>query len=118
MKSAAVQSVRYGVKARLWCEHVANAHLHGTAGRIPAEMLTEEKLTSVLAKERREPLTVTYVRVGTVKAVEAMWPEAERIRCWVHKMRNMLDKVPEEARAILTPYLEAVCQWPLTRIES
>jgi putative transposase len=27
-----------------------------------------------------------------------MWPEAERIRCWVHKMRNVLDKVPDDQR--------------------
>jgi putative transposase len=25
-----------------------------------------------------------------------MWPEAERIRCWFHKMKNVLAKVPED----------------------
>ncbi|MCL6580338.1 MAG: transposase [Firmicutes bacterium] len=43
------------------------------------------------------PLTVTTDGApGLIKAVEAIWPEAERIRLRVHKMRNVLDKVPEE----------------------
>jgi len=25
-----------------------------------------------------------------------MWPQAERIRCWVHKMKNVLEKTPED----------------------
>jgi len=37
-----------------------------------------------------------------------MWPEAERIRCWVHKMRNILDKVPEEVRPELKAHLVAI----------
>jgi len=49
---------------------------------------------------------------GLIKAVEAIWPEVERIRCWVHKMRNVLDKVPEGERAVLKPYLEAVRDAP------
>jgi len=44
---------------------------------------------------------------GLIKAVETMWPEAERIRCWVHKMRNVLDKVPGEVRPALKAYLQA-----------
>lgn len=59
------------------------------------------------------PLTVTTDGApGLIKAVEAIWPEAERIRCWVHKMRNVLDKVPEEVRQVLKPYLEAVRDAP------
>lgn len=59
------------------------------------------------------PLTVTTDGApGLIKAVEAIWPEAERIRCWVHKMRNVLDKVPEEVRPVLKPYLEAVRDAP------
>ena len=45
------------------------------------------------------PLTVTTDGApGLIKAVEAMWPEAERIRCWFHKMKNILDKVPHDQR--------------------
>ncbi len=59
------------------------------------------------------PLTVTTDGApGLIKAVEAIWPEAERIRLWAHKMRNILDKVPEEVRPILKSYLEAVRDAP------
>lgn len=59
------------------------------------------------------PLTVTTDGApGLIKAVEAIWPEAERIRCWVHKMRNVLDKVPDEVKALLKPYIEAVRDAP------
>ena len=33
---------------------------------------------------------------GAIAAIEATWPAAERIRCWFHKMKNVLEKVPEE----------------------
>jgi transposase-like protein len=59
------------------------------------------------------PLTVTTDGApGLIKAACAIWPEAQRIRCWVHKMRNVLDKVPEEVRPLLKPYLEAVRDAP------
>jgi transposase-like protein len=29
-----------------------------------------------------------------IKAVAAIWPEAERMRCWVHTMANVLDTLP------------------------
>lgn len=43
---------------------------------------------------------------GLIKAVVAIRPEAERIRCWVHKMRNVPEKVPEEARPALKSHLQ------------
>jgi transposase-like protein len=59
------------------------------------------------------PLTVTTDGAsGLIKAVEAIWPEAERIRCWVHKMANVLDKVPDEVRPVLKPYLAAIRDAP------
>lgn len=55
------------------------------------------------------PLTVTIDGApGLIKAVEAIWPEAERIRCWFHKMKNLLEKVPEEVKPIVKPYLQAI----------
>ena len=59
------------------------------------------------------PLTVTTDGApGLIKAVEAIWPEAERIRCWVHKMANVLDKVPDDVRPVLKPYLAAIRDAP------
>ena len=59
------------------------------------------------------PLTVTTDGApGLIKAVEAIWPEAERIRCWVHKMRTVLDKVPDEAREEVKTFLQPVRDAP------
>ena len=55
------------------------------------------------------PLTVTTDGApGQLRAVAESWPEAERLRCWVHKMRNVLDKVPDEAREQVKADLVAV----------
>jgi len=72
-----------------------------------------EHFRDVVRRGLTTPLTVTTDGApGLIRAVEAMWPEAERIRCWVHKLRNVLDKVPEGARPMLKPYLEAIRDAP------
>ena len=56
----------------------------------------------VLRRGLPGPLTVTTDGApGLIRAVEAIWPEAERIRCWVHKITNVLDKVSEDLRPTL-----------------
>lgn len=35
---------------------------------------------------------------GLVKAIEACWPDADRQRCTVHRLRNLLAKLPERDR--------------------
>jgi len=58
-----------------------------------------EHLRSLVSRGMPTPLTVTSDGApGCIKAVEGMWPEAERIRCWFHKMKNVLDKVPDDMR--------------------
>ncbi len=72
-----------------------------------------EHFRDLVRRGLRTPLTVTTDGApGLIKAACAIWPEAQRIRCWVHKMRNVLDKVPEEVRPLLKPYLEAVRDAP------
>lgn len=56
-----------------------------------------EFLRDMVKRGLNVPLTVTTDGApGLTKAVEAMWPETLRIRCWAHKTRNVLDKVREE----------------------
>jgi transposase-like protein len=58
-----------------------------------------EHFRSLVSRGMPTPLTVTSDGApGCIRAVEAMWPEAERVRCWVHKVRNVLDKVPDDQR--------------------
>jgi putative transposase len=59
------------------------------------------------------PLTVTTDGApGLIRAVDAIWPEAERIRCWVHKMTNVLDKVSDDVRSTLKTWLQAIRDAP------
>jgi transposase-like protein len=73
--------------------------LHMSLGNKESQDSWLEHFRSLVSRGLPTPLTVTSDGApGLIKAVEAMWPEAERIRCWVHKMRNVLDKVPDEQR--------------------
>ena len=72
-----------------------------------------EHFRSLVSRGLPTPLTVTSDGApGLVRAVEAMWPEAERIRCWVHKVRNVLDKVPDEQRETIRRLLYDVRDAP------
>lgn len=83
--------------------------LHMSLGSKESERDWLEHFRSLVRRGLRPPLTVTTDGApGLIKAVETMWPEAERIRCWVHKMRNILDKVPEEVRPELKAHLVAI----------
>jgi transposase-like protein len=73
--------------------------LHMSLGNKESHDSWLEHFRSLVSRGMPTPLTVTSDGApGCIKAVEAMWPEAERVRCWVHKVRNVLDKVPDEQR--------------------
>ena len=73
--------------------------LHMSLGNKESQDSWLEHFRSVVSRGLPTPLTVTSDGApGLVKAIEAMWPEAERIRCWFHKMKNILDKVPDDQR--------------------
>jgi putative transposase len=72
-----------------------------------------EHFRSLVSRNLPSPLTVTSDGApGCIKAIEAMWPEAERIRCWVHKMKNILEKVPEEMHEQMKDLLRDVRDAP------
>ena len=57
-----------------------------------------EVLRDLIGRGLRTPITITTDgAVGLTKAVDAIWPHALRIRCWFHKMRNLMQKVPPQA---------------------
>lgn len=73
--------------------------LHMSLGNKESHESWLEHFRSLVSRGLPTPLTVTSDGApGLVKAIEAMWPEAERIRCWFHKMANVLDKVPDDQR--------------------
>lgn len=57
-----------------------------------------EVLRDLVKRGLQTPVTITTDGApGLIKAVEAMWPTSLRIRCWFHKMQNLLQKVPPQA---------------------
>lgn len=57
-----------------------------------------EVLRDLVKREVQTPVTITTDGApGLIKAVEAMWPKSLRIRCWFHKMQNLMQKVPPQA---------------------
>ncbi len=54
-------------------------------------------LRDLVARGLPVPLTVTTDGApGLIRAVEEVWPASLRLRCWVHKMRNLETTVPAE----------------------
>jgi len=45
---------------------------------------------------------------GIWKAFSAVFPRAKQQRCWLHKMRNILDKLPEKHRDTIHPRLREI----------
>jgi putative transposase len=81
------------------CSNGAKVLLHLSIGSKESQDAWLEHLRSLVSRNLPLPLTITTDGApGLIKAAEAMWPESERIRCWFHKMQNILDKVPDDMR--------------------
>lgn len=60
-----------------------------------------------------DPLLVTTDgAAGVIKAIEQVFPRAERQRCLAHKMRNLQSKVPEDQWPALREHARACYQAP------
>lgn len=95
------------------CSDGSKVLLHLSLGNKESSDAWLEHLRSVVSRNLPVPLTVTTDGApGLIKAVEAMWPESERIRCWFHKMQNILDKVPDEMREPIKRLLQDVRDAP------
>jgi transposase-like protein len=80
--------------------------LHLTLGNRESYAAWLAMLRDVVRRGVRPPVSVTSDGApGLVRAVEEAWPKSLRLRCWVHKMRHILDKVPDDARAEVQAYL-------------
>jgi len=87
--------------------------LHLTLGNKESHSCWLDFIRDMIRRGLRRPLTVTTDGApGLVRAVNEAWPESVRIRCWVHKMRNVLDKVPESVRKDVKAHLSAVRDAP------
>src|SRR5215831_17846312 len=66
-------------------------------------------LQDLVARGVRDPLLVIMDGApGLVKAVKRVWPHAHRQRCQVHKMRNVLCKLPRLMQATMKKLVQQV----------
>jgi transposase-like protein len=57
-----------------------------------------EVLRELVKRGLRPPATITTDgALGLTQALDAVWPQSLRIRCWFHKMQNFQQKVPAQA---------------------
>jgi transposase-like protein len=54
-------------------------------------------LRALTMRGLQTPVTITTDGApGLTKAVDFVWPRSLRIRCWFHKMQNLMHKVPPQ----------------------
>jgi len=88
------------------CSDGAKVLLHMSLGNKESADAWLEHFRSLVKRNMPSPLTITTDGApGAIRAVETMWPASERIRCWFHKMKNVLEKVPEELHATVKRWL-------------
>jgi putative transposase len=72
-----------------------------------------EFLRDMVGRGLPVPLTMTSDGApGMLRALDEVFPRSVRIRCWMHKMQNVLGKLPEAARAEVKDWLAAVRDAP------
>ena len=95
------------------CSDGSKVLLHMSLGNKESGDAWLEHFRSLVSRNLPTPLTVTTDGApGLIKAAEAMWPEAERLRCWFHKMKNVLEKVPQEMHLEIKRLLQDVRDAP------
>ena len=63
-------------------------------------------LQNIVSRDLKEPLLVIYDgNPGLKKAIREVFPSSLKQRCQVHKMRNILSKLPRKATAELKPLI-------------
>ena len=59
------------------------------------------------------PLTVTsHGAPGLLRAIDQVWPDTWRVRCWVHRMRNFKTQVPDHHWPDVKAHLTAIRDAP------
>jgi len=87
--------------------------LHLALGNQESHAAWLDLLCDVVARGLPVPLTMTSDgAAGLLRALAQVFPHSLRIRCWMHKMRNVLDKLPDAARQEVEAWLVAVRDAP------
>jgi putative transposase len=99
------------------CEDGRKVLLHLGLGNTESYESWRDFLRDLVARGLPTPLCITTDgALGLLRAVGEVWPKSVRIRCWAHKMRNILAKVPEEAQAEVKAFLQTVRDAPTLEV--
>ena len=72
-----------------------------------------EMLRDMVKRGLKPPVTITSDGApGLIGAIEQVWPKSLRQRCLVHRMRNIVAKLPSEAVPELKAHIDAVYRAP------
>jgi transposase-like protein len=95
------------------CSDGRKALLHLALGNKESYGNWLEFLRDMVRRGLRAPvLTTTDGSPGLMRAVEEIFPNSLRQRCLAHKTRNVLDKVPDSARAEAKAMIQAAYYAP------
>lgn len=87
--------------------------LHLTLGNKESYRCWRGMLRDMVRRGLRPPISITSDGApGLLRALEELWPKSLRLRCWVHRMRNVLDKVPDAVRAEVKAHMAAIRDAP------
>jgi len=91
------------------CADGRRVPLHLALGNRESYQAWLEFLRDLVRRGLPPPLTMTSDGApGMLRALEEVFPQSVRIRCWRHKMQNVLAKLPESAREEVKAHLRAV----------
>jgi len=94
--------LRAGVKEAVLCawgilRDGRKVLLHMSLGNQESLDAWLELLRNMVGRGLRVPLSITADGAsGLIKAIDRAYPKSLRIRCWVHKMRNIRAKLPRD----------------------
>ncbi len=84
------------------CRDGQKVLLHMGLGNKESYTAWQDFIRDMQARGLQEPVLVTTDGApGLIRAVEEAWPKSLRQRCLAHKIRNVVDKVPDDTRAEL-----------------
>jgi putative transposase len=109
---------RYGAKEGVLAAWGTSADgrkqlLHLAVGNKESEACWTEFLRNMVSRGLRAPISVTADGApGLINAIEQVFPNSLRIRCWYHKLGNIAAKLPEEAKPEVLAHVRAVRDAP------
>jgi putative transposase len=87
--------------------------LHLTLGNKESYEDWREMLRDMVKRGLKPPVTITSDGApGLIGAIEQVWPKSLRQRCLVHRMRNIVAKLPSEAIPEVKAHVDAVYRAP------